>query len=441
MIFNLEQMKRAGFYVLGLVLFLVTACTVDNQGGISRDPKTDFSKRNYVMATEDASDVDITTFFNFDLADVDPSKTYDLISEDGLFTNSNPSVSSGHLSFGRYIFSQAKDKKGFSSTPGLYRLTLNNKGQVFIDYELTVSQASLFPARQIAMANEHRAYFYNEGREPYKIQVFDPSEMILLGSIDLEPAIRKFKPDAQWTDEAGYNLVRTGVFALEVKEGKLYVSISFLTEVTFSLISDVETKFYVAVVDVATNEVEDIITYKGAKNVGFYVSENKATSVDDYGNLYFCAWGWNQFNQHFPSRVFRVPAGETEFDQEWKVDIEAEFGPQRIAQSMIAYNNKLYLHISEGPYPFSVEEDIVMDYYEVDPQNPGKFKKLAIPSSDYSDRMNVFNVVDGELFIAVPNQEKEKFNGFYKLDKQGNLNKAISLEHKYRPTRLYKLTE
>src|SRR5699024_9236518 len=193
----------------------------------------------------------------------------------------------------------------------------------------------------------------------------DPSEMILLGDIDLEPAIKEFKPNAQWTDEAGYNLVRTGSFALEVKEGKLYVSIVFLQEVAFNLISDVENNFYVAVVDINTNEVEKIITYKGAKNVGFYVSENKATTVDDSGNLYFLSWGWNQFNQHFPSQVFRIAAGETDFDRNWKIAIEEHFGPERIAQSMIAYNGKLYLHISEGPYPFSVDEDITMHYYEV----------------------------------------------------------------------------
>lgn len=439
MIFKKIKMKSSKFLIL-IFSALLFSCTVENVDDISSNPKTDFSVYNYVLATEDASDVDITTFFSFNLDEIDPDYSYDLIGE-SMFVNSNPSTSSGHLSFDKYIFSQAKDKKGFSSSPGLYRLTLNDKNQIFIDSELNVSRANLFPARQIAMANKNLAYFYNEGKDPYKIQVFDPTNMILLRTIDLKPAIEEFKPDAVWEDAAGNNLVRTGSFALHVNEGKLYVSIAFLEAVAFNLIADEEEDFYVAVVDIESEEVEKIITYHGAKNVGFYVSENKATSADEDGNLYFCSWGWNQFNAPFPSKVFRIPSGETDFDQDWIIDIEAHFGPDRIAQSMISFNNKLYLHISEEPYNFSTDVEIKMGYYEVDPHHPDQLTKLDIPSSDLSDRMNVFNIVDDKLFIAVPNKREGKFNGLYSLDKNGNLKKEITIKNKYRPTRFYKLQD
>src|SRR5699024_10703838 len=304
-----------------------------------------------------------------------------------------------------------------------------------------VSRANLFPARQIAMANEHLAYFYNEGKDPYKIQVFDPTNMVLLSTIDLKPTIQEFKPDAVWEDAAGNNLVRTGSYVLHVNEGKLYVSVVFLEEVAFNLIADEEEDFYVAVIDIESEEVEKIITYHGAKTVGFYVSENKATSADEDGNLYFCSWGWNQFNAPFPSQVFRIPTGETDFDQDWKIDIESHFGVNRIAQSMITFNNMNYLHISEEPYNFSTDVKIKMSYYEVDPNNPDQLTKLEIPSSDLSDRMNVFSIVDDKLFIAVPNKKEGKFNGMYSLDKTGNLKKEITIENKYRPTRFYKLEE
>jgi len=424
-----------------IILLFFFSCTVENIDEIGSNPKTDFSENNYVLATEDASDVDITTFFSFNLEDINPEEKYDLIGQNDVFINSNPSTSSGHLSFGKYIFSQAKDKKGFSSSPGLYRLTLNDQDQAFIESELNVSRANLFPARQIAMANEHLAYFYNEGKDPYKIQVFDPTNMVLLSTIDLKPTIQEFKPDAVWEDAAGNNLVRTGSYVLHVNEGKLYVSVVFLEEVAFNLIADEEEDFYVAVIDIESEEVEKIITYHGAKTVGFYVSENKATSADEDGNLYFCSWGWNQFNAPFPSQVFRIPTGETDFDQDWKIDIESHFGVNRIAQSMISFNNKIYLHISEEPYNFSTDVEIKMSYYEVDPNNPDQLTKLEIPSSDLSDRMNVFSIVDDKLFIAVPNKKEGKFNGMYSLDKTGNLKKEITIENKYRPTRFYKLEE
>src|SRR5699024_3745448 len=147
-------------------------------------------------------------------------------------------------------------------------------------------------------------------------------------------------------------------------------------------------------IDIETEEVEKIITYEGAKTVGFYVSENKATSTDENGNLYFYSWGWNQFNAPFPSKIFKVPAGETDFDQDWSIDIEPEFGVGRVAQSMFSYNNKIYIHISQNVYNFGTEEEIEMKYYVVDPNQPQIFEELDIPSSNFSDRMNVFNIVD-----------------------------------------------
>src|SRR5690625_4983475 len=122
-----------------IILLFFFSCTVENIDEIGSNPKTDFSENNYVLATVDASDVDITTFFSFNMEDINPEEKYDLIGQNDVFINSNPSTSSGHLSFGKYIFSQAKDKKGFSSSPGLYRLTLNDKDQAFIDSELNVS--------------------------------------------------------------------------------------------------------------------------------------------------------------------------------------------------------------------------------------------------------------------------------------------------------------
>lgn len=432
------------FLLLLLTGLFTVSCTVENLTSIDETPKTDFNRYNYVLVTEDASDVDITTFFAFNPEETDKNQIYDLIDRNDIFVNSNPSTSSGQVSFRKYIFSQAKDKKGYSSSPGLYRLTLNENNRMFIDSELNISRDNLFPARQIALVNEQLGYFYNEGKDPYKIQVFNPTEMIVLGTIDLKSAIEDFRPNAVWEDEAGNNLIRIGTLAMEVKEGKLFVSIAFLEAASFNLIAETEQNFYVAVIDVQSQTVEKIISWEGARTVGFFVSENKATTLDESGNLYFASWGWNQFHSHFPSQVFRIPAGETDFEADWKIDIEPHFGSERIVQSIISYNNKLYLHISEDPYPFSEDNAtsaIRMNYYEVDPGNPGQFTKLDIPSSNTSSRMSVFSIVDDKLYIAVPNIDNGKFNGYYSLDRSGNLQKEMTIANKYRPTRFYKFTE
>lgn len=432
--------RNSVFFALSSVFLF--ACKVDNLE-FENIPKTDFSSFNYVLATEDASTEDITTFFAFNLPQINPETTYDLFNEEDLFINSNPSTSSGQETMGPYFFSLAKDKHGYSSTPGLYRLTLNTNNRVFVEDNLNISKNNLFPARQLSIVNEELGFFYNEGKDAHKILVFNPTKMVLTGSIDLKPLIQEFRPNAKWVDNAGNNLIRTGSMVIAENEGKLYVSIAFLETAGLNLISEDENHVYMAVIDVATLHPEKIIAYEGAKTVGFFVSENKATTVDDDGNLYFCSWGWNQFNEGNSSQVFRIKSGETDFDEDWVIDIEALFGERRIAQSIVAFNNKLYLHISDIPYGFydsdGTPESIQMSYYVVDPSSPDAPQLLDIPVSNAAPRISAFTVIEDKLFVAVPNVEQGKFNGFYSIDSDGNIEKEISIANKYRPTKLYKL--
>src|SRR5690606_20480427 len=135
----------------------------------------------------------------------------------------------------------------------------------------------------------------------------------LQGTIDLKPLITAFRPGVKWVDESGNNLVRTGSLVLDYKEGKLYVSVVFLEKAAFNLIAENEQHFYLAVIDVFTQKAEKIISFNGIKTVGFFVSENKASSVDQ-NTMYLCSWGWNQLNTGNPSKIIRIKPGETEFD-------------------------------------------------------------------------------------------------------------------------------
>ncbi|WP_418893718.1 hypothetical protein [Limibacterium fermenti] len=436
----MSTIKYLSFLWLGALLF--GACTIEN---LEREnvPREDFSSYNYVLAIEEASNVDITRFFTFEMNTVRQNTApYDLLQEDALFTNSDPSVSSGHHSFGRYFFSMAKDKKGYSSTPGIFRLTMNADNRIFIDQSLNLRKNNLFPTKKMCIVNNNTGFYYNEGLAPQRIYQFNPSTMVMTDAFDLREAIEAFRPHAQWVDESGNNMVRTGSLVLEEKEGKLYVSVVFLEKAAFNIIADDETHFYLAVIDIESRQVEKIIRYPDTKTVGFFVSENNPTTKDEDGNLYFCSWGWNQFGTPNPSKIFRIKSGETDFDRDWEFNVEKHFGQGRIAQSIISYNNKVYLHISVGPYGFSESDTpggIRMAYYELNPADLS-IRKLDIPESDTSSRMNVFNLVDDKLYICVPNSDASRFNGLYSVDRSGNAVQELSLENKYRPTRLYKLT-
>lgn len=425
-------------------LFLLQSCEVENLDN-DNTPRDDFSFNNYVLAVEEASNSDITRFFTFEMTRVrNNTEPYELLSEESLFTNSDPSTSAGHHSIGKYFFAMAKDKKGMSSTPGIYRMSLNMSDRVFIDQSLNLRKNNLFPSRKLCIVDRSLGFYYNEGLSPQSIYMFNPYTMLTTGVIDLKDAIMKFRPDAKWLDESGNNMVRTGSLVLDEKEGKLYVSVVFLETVGFNIIADSETNFYLAVVDIETKTVEKIISYPNTRTVGFFVSENNPTTKDEYGDMYLCSWGWNQFGTPTDSKIFRIKRGETDFDSDWEFNIATHFGAGRIAQSIISYNNKIYLHISTIKYTFSDSDSlgtkIEMEYYELNPQDMS-VRKLDIPSSDPSARMNVFNIFDDKLYICVPNSTTSKFNGIYSINKDGTIVKEMALQNKYRPVRLYKLTD
>ena len=71
---------------------------------------------------------------------------------------------------------------------------------------------------------------------------------------------------------------------------------------------------------------------------------------------------------------------------------------------------------------------IKMYFYEFDPATPNEYRKLAIPSSNPSPRINVFNIIDDKLFIAVANAQSDKTNGLYSIDRDGELKKEMQME-------------
>src|SRR5690554_7688009 len=63
-------------------LFLgLTSCQVENLDDENRNPKTDYTSFNYVLATEDASTADITRFFSFNINGIDSERSEEHTSE------------------------------------------------------------------------------------------------------------------------------------------------------------------------------------------------------------------------------------------------------------------------------------------------------------------------------------------------------------------------
>lgn len=121
----------------------------------------------------------------------------------------------------------AKEKIGYSSNPGLFRLTLNTSNQVFIDSKIYIGKDNLFHSRKLALVNDYLGFYYNEDSGGRTIQSFYPLIMQLKEELDLRPYIEDFRPDVIFEDEYGNNLFRMGSLVMDYKNDKLYVSIVF----------------------------------------------------------------------------------------------------------------------------------------------------------------------------------------------------------------------
>ncbi len=143
-----------------------------------------------------------------------------------------------------------------------------------------------------------------------KLIIFDPSTMRIRDEVSLAAINQKF-PEA----------TRTYYIAMQERDNKLFMGVHY--EVNFSPLND---SAYVAVIDLNTNQVEKVISDGRTGMVFGGQTMNAGMVVDANGDIYVQALGTTNAGGNAPSGVLRIKSGETEFDTDYFIDLEAVVG-------------------------------------------------------------------------------------------------------------------
>lgn len=270
---------------------------------------------------------------------------------------------------------------------------------------------------QHVVVDETTGFYFDGDRGKTRIQKFNPSTMQRTGEIDLSPAIE--------TGDGISTNVFTGVQTLVAKEGKLYVSVTYSrTNGNGNL--DNTRNYTLAVVDIATGAVEKTIVHPKAKNHGYAVSEYPAWIQATDGSLYLLTVGWDTSEsgviEQQNSFIFRIKAGETEFDPSWELNTSDLGLPDgSLLWSFRELNGKLYIDASQeatSPLLPNLNTNIYR-FYAVDIETKNATQITGVPLTVFGLSTGNVEVVDSQVFLRAINREEE-INGYYKVNVSDN---------------------
>jgi len=267
---------------------------------------------------------------------------------------------------------------------------------------------------QHLVVNENTGFYYDADRGKTKIQKFNPTTMERTGEIDLSAAIEK---------GAGISTnVTTGEQTIISKEGKLYVNITYASEKVNGSADNMR-NYSLAVIDISTEKIEKVIVHPKAKNHGRANSEFPAWIHGSDGALYLLTTGWdtNEDRVMTPqnSFIFRIKAGETDFDKSWELsatDLGLPAGA--LLWSFRELNGKLYVDASQDKIILPALTNLntnIYKFFEVDIKTKNVKPITNVPLTVFGLSTGNVEVVDNQVFLRVVDRAKG-LNGYYKVN-------------------------
>ncbi len=269
---------------------------------------------------------------------------------------------------------------------------------------------------QSVVVNETLGFYFDPGRGKKRIQKFNPSTMQRTGEIDLSSVVdEKISPN-----------VYTGNQTLAVKEGKLFVNITYSPEGSSGHNDNIR-HYALAVIDIASEKIEKtiVLDFLDVYNQGHSPSEYPAWLLGEDGHLYFLSTGWDQVNGAYnfhPSCIFRIKKGETDFDKNWHVypkDLNSRLSIG-VMWSMGFYKGKLYVEASDENITNFGDFGKVDGYhvYSLDIENKAVAKIESVPTTVFGHSAGTFYRTSDKLFVRVVN-ETIGYNGLYVINEDG----------------------
>ncbi|MEC4112561.1 hypothetical protein VSO92_00305 [Myroides pelagicus] len=394
-------MKRQNFkssIIIGALALLLSSCSSSDDSTVGSQNPVEDSKGKYVVLTAEWQVNDGSGYY----------ATYDEMPTGEVDNIGGYSIQArnygGFRHYKDWVFSRAN----LAGETGILRYSIGANGKLKESGFIKCGTSA-----QHVIVDETTGFYFDGERGNNKVQKFNPSTMQRIGELDLTSAIEK--------GEGISKNVFTGIQTLASKEGKLFVSITYSPEKGNGNIDNTG-QYTLAVVDIASGQVEKTITHHKARNHGYSVSEYPAWTLGDDGALYFMTLGWD-FNEKRElvqqnAFIFRIKAGETEFDKKWEVNTRDLGLPDGASLwSFRTLNGKLYIDASiEKTSPMSTNfYNNIYAFYAVDIASKQVERIKGVPNTVFGLSTGNVEIVDNQVFLRVINRE-EGLNAYYKVD-------------------------
>lgn len=305
-----------------------------------------------------------------------------------------------------WIFKMFRTDDG-SRTLERMRITSN---AVTSDTYIAVGQTIPAGSGNFVIQNETKG-FYFDSDEPFKLQIFNPTTM---ARIDETPS---YEAQILKTD-AGITNTSIGRHFLAIKDGKLYANVNYskgTANSNIGVFQDFFNTIYIAVINLETYALEDIISYEGTANITYFV-DNQMYDFDDNGDLYVLTQG--QTAAGTDSKLLRIRAGQHDFDRTWEIDMDAINNGIGKFTTLFVKGGKIITTIPNAPLiggpAGNINTGEIWEFHVFDVNNPTAPQKIANLPLSRNTGASVGTVeVDGKILIRINNST---FNGYYELN-------------------------
>ncbi|HEY9560372.1 MAG TPA: hypothetical protein VIR29_06245 [Anseongella sp.] len=294
-----------------------------------------------------------------------------------------------------------------SNAQGVLKLNLNSEGDVVEDKFLPSLSTSYISNYLVVSPTE--GYYWDDVRGGLKVQKFNPTTMERTGEIDFS-SLSEGLPDES-----------AGQLILAKRDDKLYVDLLLGTKLAGDWqVSPENKEVAIAVYDLTKDEIINVTKFAGTTNLGVFI-DHVLWSLDEKTNdLYFAAVGdMKRQPSEYASKILRIKDGETDFDQNFSIDIEDYQFPAEFNR-LFVYDSKIYTTIPSRAVSYyggtqhgvSYRSD-VWYWSEIDATTK-KAKRLNIPADSFYGTQNPFQH-NGEIYF-LSNNTTEEYSGVHQYD-------------------------
>ncbi len=284
------------------------------------------------------------------------------------------------------------------------------------DKYIAVDQTIPAGSGNFVIQNETKGFYFDSG-DPYKLQIFNPATMERIGET---PSYE----DQITRSEAGITNTSIGRHFLAIKDGKLYANVNYskgTANNTIGVFQDFFNAIFIAVIDLNTLALENIISYEGTANIAYFV-DNQMYDFDDNGDLYFLTQGQSAAGKD--SKILRIKVGQHDIDRNWEIDMDAVNNGIGKFTTIFVKNGRIITTIPNtalvgGPPPAgNINTGEIWEFYIFDITQPTQPRKIAnLPLSRNTGASLGTVEVDGKILIRINN---DTFNGYYELSNDWN---------------------